>query len=411
MNETYKKTLAGSIGAGLGAIFNASGRSYYVLEHKTDTQYHRVGETQKIIIDQIEIGRDTSCLVRYDETCNTVSRKHAAIVKEQDGWSLLPLSKTNGTYVNGQRIEGKYKLVSGDEMRFSSRGPVVGFIIPPNGQNLVKSIGMTERLNLFRNQALAPYKRAITILCIVFVLAIGGLVYYNISQDKRNQENISKQQSVINEQMEMIRREQMMIDSLTRVSEIAGKQVRQNQLILDDAQRVMDSLSNTQRATRNELDKARLELENAKRNLKKVQTVADATNKAIEEANDRINSQSELIASQAEEIRRGQRAIDSLRIQAQDANNRVLENERKLQSARKEMDSLLSVRDIPDEKIDSVKKEIEDTEADLKKSIEEVDEVKKEIDEAIDKMPEGVSKGKEPDYGINIPNGFEPFQF
>lgn len=411
MKETYKKTLAGSIGAGFGAIFNASGRGYYVIEHKTDSQYHRVGETQKIIIDQIEIGRDSDCLVRYDESCNTVSRKHAAIMKEQDGWVLISLSKTNGTYVNGQRIEDKYKLNSGDEIRFSSHGPVVGFIIPPNGQNLVKSIGMTERLNLFRRQALAPYKRAITILCIVLVLAVGGLVYYNISQDKRNK-------SVISEQMEMIRREQMMIDSLTHVSELAGRQVRQNQMILDDAQRVMDSLSNNQRATRSELDKARKELENAKNNLKKVQTVADATNKAIEEANERINNQSELIASQseliatqAEEIRRGQKAIDSLRIQAQEANSRVLENERKLQSARKEMDSLLLVRDIPSERIDSVKKEIEDTEADLKKSIEEVDEVKKEIDDAIEKMPEGVSKGKEPDYGINLPSGFEPFQF
>ena len=39
----YKRTMAGSVGAGMGAIFNASGRTYYILEHKTTSKYHSAG--------------------------------------------------------------------------------------------------------------------------------------------------------------------------------------------------------------------------------------------------------------------------------------------------------------------------------------------------------------------------------
>lgn len=47
----YKRTLRGSIGAGVGALFNGNGRRYYILEHREATKYHKAGEPQKIIID------------------------------------------------------------------------------------------------------------------------------------------------------------------------------------------------------------------------------------------------------------------------------------------------------------------------------------------------------------------------
>lgn len=156
MDTNYKRTVAGSVGAGLGAIFNASGRTYYILEHKTNSKYHQAGESQKIIVDQVEMGRDSSCQVRFDESFETVSRKHAAIVRDGSNWKLVPLSSTNATLVNGQPITGERVLNSGDEIRLSSQGPVLGFILPQGAQSLVKSIGLTERMNLFRKQALRP---------------------------------------------------------------------------------------------------------------------------------------------------------------------------------------------------------------------------------------------------------------
>ena len=178
MDNNYKKTVAGSVGAGMGAIFNASSRKFYILEHKTDSAYHHAGESQKIIVDQIELGRDSSCQVRFDESFETVSRRHAAIVRDGEGWKLIALSQTNATLVNGQPIDGEWHLSSGDEIRLSSKGPLMGFIIPQGKTAMTNSIGLTERMNLFRQQALRPYKTAVAILAIVFALAVAGLAYW-----------------------------------------------------------------------------------------------------------------------------------------------------------------------------------------------------------------------------------------
>ena len=192
----YKRTLAGSVGAGVGAIFSASGRTYYILEHKTTTGYHNAGDSDKIIVDQVELGRDSSCQVRFDESCETVSRKHAAIVREGDGWKIIPLSQTNATYVNSVPVQGERKLNSGDEIRLSSHGPVMGFIVPQGASSLVKSIGMTERMNLFRKQALAPYKKGLTILTVLLAIVIIGAVVAGVLGGQK----IVEQGNVIAEQ-------------------------------------------------------------------------------------------------------------------------------------------------------------------------------------------------------------------
>ena len=185
--QNYRRTVAGSVGAGMGAIFNGSGRTYYILEHKTSSKYHQAGESQKIIIDQIELGREASCQVRFDESFSTVSRRHAAIAKEGNNYKLIHLSQSNPTFVNGQPIQEVYYLQSGDEIQLSNGGPRLGFIIPQGRQALTSSIGLTERMNLFRQQALRPYKTAILTLSVLLVLAIAGLGIWNWQIQTDNQ--------------------------------------------------------------------------------------------------------------------------------------------------------------------------------------------------------------------------------
>ncbi len=177
----YKRTLRGSVGAGVGALFNGDGKRYYILEHKDASKYHKAGESQKIIIDQVELGRDKNCQVRFDdETYPTVSRRHAAIVKDGDKWKLVQLSKTNSTFLNSRPIATEWYLENGDEIQLSVGGPRIGFIVPQGKQSLVSSIKMTERLDLFRKQALRPYKTAIACLATILVLSVGGLGAWNI---------------------------------------------------------------------------------------------------------------------------------------------------------------------------------------------------------------------------------------
>lgn len=184
----YKRTVSGSIGSGVKSVFGKSGRRYYILEHKVSSKYHQAGESQRIIVDEIEIGRDPRCQVRFDEDFSTVSRRHAAIIRDKNNWKLIQLSQTNSTFLNGRKIESEWYLQNGDEIQLSVNGPKLGFIEPTGDKGLVRNIGMTARLNLFRQQALRPYKTAIAILACVLLLGCGAGVYYLNQLYKKNKE-------------------------------------------------------------------------------------------------------------------------------------------------------------------------------------------------------------------------------
>jgi len=184
--QPYKRSFSGSVGAGVGSLLGR-GRSYYVLEHLNSSKYHRAGEAQEIIVDQIEIGRDPQCQVRFDSSFNTVSRRHAAIVREGSRWKLVQLSTTNSTFVNGQKVDSDWYLQNGDEIQLSVGGPKLGFIIPQGNKSTVGSIGLTRRLSLFRQQALAPYKTALTILSVLLALLIIGGVWYAIEKNRETE--------------------------------------------------------------------------------------------------------------------------------------------------------------------------------------------------------------------------------
>lgn len=185
----YKRSFSGSMGAGMKSIFGSSGRRFYELEFRTGSEKHRAGETQKVIVDQIELGRDSQCGIRFGEDCKTVSRRHAAIIKDGNGWKLVQLSKTNSTYLNGHKVENEWYLQNGDEIQLSTGGPRIGFLVKEGAGSLVKSIGLTNRLSLFRQQALRPYKRALTVISSVLVVSVGILSFLlsDVMKDNRLQ--------------------------------------------------------------------------------------------------------------------------------------------------------------------------------------------------------------------------------
>ena len=288
METNYKRTVAGSVGAGVAAVFNATGRQYYILEHKTESLYHHAGESQKIIVDQVELGRDSACQVRFDESFETVSRRHAAIVKEGENWKIIPLSQTNSTLVNGQPINGETVLNSGDEIRLSSRGPLMGFIVPQGKQSLVSSIGMTERLNLFRQQALAPYKRALWILAILFILAIGGLVAWNLLQAQKFDEELQQKQ----EQIELVNKSldesdeliEALNEELTNTQYASYAERARIQKKLEEAQAEREVLLMSAVALKEELDQTTAEAVEAGRDAAILNDQVQALQERLDEA-------------------------------------------------------------------------------------------------------------------------------
>ena len=78
------------------------------------------GETVTVEKDTVVMGRLPDSDVFVDEPA--VSRKHAEIVRSEEGYLLRDLKSTNGTFVNSGRLEaaGEQLLRDGDEIRLGN---------------------------------------------------------------------------------------------------------------------------------------------------------------------------------------------------------------------------------------------------------------------------------------------------
>lgn len=252
MASNATKPLSGqftkTVGAGVSSLMNPGNKTYYILEHCVTSKFHQMGEAQKIIVDNIEIGRDPRCQVRYDEDFKTVSRRHAAIVRDGDNWKLVQISKTNSTLLNGRRIASEWYLQNGDEIQISVNGPKLRFIIPTGEKASMGSINFTQRLNLFSKQALRPYKAAMSVLGVVLLLAVGALVYLALNLDKVSKD-VRSQSQILAEAIEQNRNNAHLTDSLGRELLRTNEQVAANAAGLLDVEKMAKRAQQVARAT------------------------------------------------------------------------------------------------------------------------------------------------------------------
>ena len=68
-------------------------------------------------LDTVSIGRSRSCDLRLPG--GDASRRHAEITGGPDGFTITDLGSTNGTYVNGQRVQ-KHVLQPGDQIEIGN---------------------------------------------------------------------------------------------------------------------------------------------------------------------------------------------------------------------------------------------------------------------------------------------------
>jgi ribosomal protein L40E len=74
----------------------------------------RSGETFPLEGERVTVGRSPDCDIFLDDV--TVSRKHAAITKDGNAFSIQDEGSLNGTFVNRRRVEGA-ELEDGDEIQ------------------------------------------------------------------------------------------------------------------------------------------------------------------------------------------------------------------------------------------------------------------------------------------------------
>lgn len=196
----------------------------YIIEHQVSSDYHKAGEKQPISLDRVEIGRLSTCAIRFDESFTTVSRRHAAIEKDGDKWRIIQLSQKNSTFLNGKQLQDSWYLQSGDEIQLAVNGPKLIFKIPTE----TTEFKFTQRLNSFKEQVIRPYQTAFIVICCVIVLLIAGCIAAGVIM-KQQSDNIYKL-----EQLNAQQREQ--IDSLYEQLMQTNEQLEQTAIRADAAQ-------------------------------------------------------------------------------------------------------------------------------------------------------------------------------
>lgn len=70
------------------------------------------------------LGRDPAATVTFTgDDVRVVSTRHAELRHDPAGWQLVDLGSRNGTFLNGNRVQGQAALAAGDEIRLGETGP------------------------------------------------------------------------------------------------------------------------------------------------------------------------------------------------------------------------------------------------------------------------------------------------
>jgi pSer/pThr/pTyr-binding forkhead associated (FHA) protein len=104
-------------------VYSAAGRAAEPLEERARTR----GHTALLLIDGrrmvvgpagARLGRSRGCDIVLDDP--NVSREHAELRPRGDSWVLSDLGSTNGSAINGRRIERPEVVRPGDEIELGT---------------------------------------------------------------------------------------------------------------------------------------------------------------------------------------------------------------------------------------------------------------------------------------------------
>lgn len=151
-----------------------------------------------------EIGRASSCDISLADN-NKASRIHARLEKDSNGWWIVDLNSTNGTFVNKERIKSK-KLETGDEITIGDS--CLQFLIDKEDE-IRNSDTSTEfeqpRLNIKIQDEIENKKwtqHLFIYISAILILSVSLWLFYSLYIGKMNK--IHRTADIINTEMQKI---------------------------------------------------------------------------------------------------------------------------------------------------------------------------------------------------------------
>ena len=247
----------------------------YSLLYLDPTIRNQQGTHENIVLPNVTMGRGERCHVRYDDNYGTVSREHASISYGENNFVLNHNpNASNPTFVNGNEVMAPVTLNNGDEIQLSSNGPRLRFMSGETTQ--AAKMGFTSRLGSAVGQAIRPYKKAVIILSVFLVGAL-GLGGFSLFQNKQLSSDLKSSSFAIESLNQDISSKSSEITKLeSKVKSISNKnsaesrklaeQLEQSKMELEASRQQLASTQRMQRENQAKINRLEKEKEEALNN-------------------------------------------------------------------------------------------------------------------------------------------------
>lgn len=160
----------------------------------------RAGQVDRFDKAVVAIGRHEVVDLRFSaERDLDVSARHAEIRHSEGKYTLHDMGSTNGTFLNGMRVENGVELRDGDKVRFGASGPEAvvrtgaqGPVTPP--RPLMRST--EERIAVAVSEQTAGLKRYMIAAVVVLVAGSAALYIWSNSQSNKRAQELTKRLAI-----------------------------------------------------------------------------------------------------------------------------------------------------------------------------------------------------------------------
>jgi len=164
----------------------------------------RTGDEPSFTSALVTAGRHPECTLRFDpERDLDVSTRHAELRWNGSTWTVRDLGSTNGTFVNGQRLDGTRAVTRGDVVVLGAQGPQLEILVaelpdaPAPAATRVSAASShaprrtEERIAVAVAAETSSLRRTIIAVAVLAVAGIGALVVMNQRSNAATRDTIN----------------------------------------------------------------------------------------------------------------------------------------------------------------------------------------------------------------------------